>query len=97
MEGIVFLEAGAWKNIEELEDILVLEELIYFYEQSVKKERRLMRTVAMAMGADVGDEDSEGYQATGRTFDSETGGYVPNTIGDGKDASMLPIAIGYES
>lgn len=96
MEGMVFLEAGAWKSIEELEDILILEELIYLYEQAVKKERRLMRVVAAAMGADIGDEDEE-YSSTGRTFDSETGGYVPSTIANSQDASMIPISIGYES
>jgi hypothetical protein len=97
MEGMIFLEAGAWKSIEELEDILILEELIYLYEQAVKKERRLMRTVASAMGADIGDDDDEEYRPTGRTFDSETGGYVPDSINSGKDVSMLPISIGYES
>ena len=99
MEGIVFLEAGAWGNIEELEGILVLEELIYFYEQSIKKERRFMKMIAAAMGADIGDEeeDSGGYQSTGRTYDSETGGYIPDTIHSSNDVSLLPISLGYES
>ena len=99
MEGIVFLEAGAWGNIEELEGILVLEELIYFYEQSIKKERRFMKMIAAAMGSDVGDEDEDSgeYRSAGRTYDSETGGYIPDTINSGNDVSMLPISLGYES
>lgn len=100
MESVIFLEAGAWKSIEELEDILTLEELSVLYKEAVDKEKRFVKIVAAALGAEFPDdeEESEAQMHSGsRTYNSETGGYVPSVITNNHDASMLPISVGYES
>ena len=97
MESVIFLEAGAWKSIEELEDILTLEELSVLYKEAVDKERRFVKVVAAALGAEFPDDDESDSPSGSRTYGSETGGYVPSVITNNNDASMLPISIGYES
>ena len=50
-------ESGAWKNFEEIEEELTLDELILLYERTSERQQRLMKTVAAAMGADVSEPE----------------------------------------
>jgi hypothetical protein len=55
-------ESGAWKNFDEMEDTLTLDELFILYETASERQQRLMKTVAAAMGANVSDEERHEYQ-----------------------------------
>lgn len=56
-EREVFSECGAWKNFYDLESSLSLDELIELYEATLKRQERLIKTIASAMGASFEDED----------------------------------------
>lgn len=55
-ESEVFCEVGVWKNYDELEESLTLDELFLTYEATAERQNRLLKTVASAMGASVEDE-----------------------------------------
>jgi hypothetical protein len=58
LEAEVMCEVGIWKNFDEIEDALTLDELFMLYEQTTERQTRLMKTVAAAMGADVSGSES---------------------------------------
>jgi hypothetical protein len=95
----VFCEVGAWQNIEAVEDSLTIDELFALYRTTSKRQQRLARTVAMAMGADVGPEDEDDPDVP-ETYKEQTvdglGFTVPGQIMGAQDAARMPIAIGYE-
>lgn len=71
-------ECGAWKNYDELEDELTLDELFILYDMAITRIRRFMDTVAAALGAEV--EGDEPHQA----FDQ--GAFIPDgQVGDIKE------------
>lgn len=53
-------EVGAWKNTEELEDSLILDELIDLFEKTNERQTRLLKTVAAAFGASSDDSTGDG-------------------------------------
>lgn len=52
-------ESGAWRNFEDFEATMTLDELMLMYETTSERQKRMMKMVAAAMGADVSDEDSQ--------------------------------------
>lgn len=95
----MFCEVGAWQNIEVLEDSLTLDELFCLTERTYKRESRLLRTVAAAMGAEM--EDEQDYDAPeiyrDQTVDGLSGVSVPGQIRDASDVHRMPIGLGYEA
>lgn len=59
-------EVGVWKNYEELEDQLILDELFELYEGTTERQVRMMKTIAAALGAggeeEVGNPDDTSYE-----------------------------------
>lgn len=47
-------EAGAWRSYDELEEVLTLDELFSLYETTAERQKRMIETVASAMGATTG-------------------------------------------
>lgn len=73
-------EMGAWKNFEELEDTLTLDELFLLYEQASERQQRLMKTVAAALGADTSGSSSS---------DNQTLEYKRGEITDGSGGTIF--------
>jgi hypothetical protein len=87
----VFCECGAWLNFVQLEDSLTLDELLELYSGSLKRQSRLMKTMAAAMGAEVPDDDEEEASLySGQSSNSYN-------INNQKDLGFLPINLGYET
>jgi hypothetical protein len=61
MEATLILECGSWKNFDEIEDYLTLDELILLHDAIVKREKHNFRLQAALQGADIGD-DEDGYE-----------------------------------
>lgn len=80
---------GRWKNFDEMEEDLTVEELLEAYNAIFKKEHRFTRVMAAVMGADVGDDEEESGSQH-RDITSLTG-YSANKVGFGIDNG-----IGYE-
>lgn len=59
MEATLILECGSWKNFDEIEDYLTLDELILLHDAIVKRERHNFRLQAALQGADIGDDGDE--------------------------------------
>jgi hypothetical protein len=53
-------EVGVWKNFEELEEELTLDELFILYETTTERQMRLLKTVSAALGAST-EEEEEGF------------------------------------
>ena len=53
---------GRWKNIEELEESLTLEELELIVKSSREKEHRLMKFYAAFKGVNIDEEEKEDVQ-----------------------------------
>lgn len=52
-------EVGAWKNTEDLEDNLVLDELFELFEKTSDRQSRLIKTIGAAFGAGGSDSDTQ--------------------------------------
>lgn len=50
-------ESGAWKNFDELEESLTLDELTLLYERTSERQQRVMKMMAAAWGG--GSEEDE--------------------------------------
>lgn len=53
------VEVGSWKNFDDIEEHLILDELLLLTEQLQKKRRHEMRVIAMSQGVDIDAEDGE--------------------------------------
>jgi hypothetical protein len=84
----VFL-LGRWKNYDEMEEDLTVEELLAAYNAIFKKENRFTKVIAAMWGADIGDDEDEG-SVQARDITSLTG-YTANKVGFG-----IENGIGYE-
>ena len=49
-------ETGAWRNFDELEDELTLDELFVLYEKTSERQKRILETIGAAFGAGGGSE-----------------------------------------
>ena len=81
-------EVGAWRNFDELEEFLTLVELVELDNVAHERQNRLMKTIAAAMGADVGD-DEDYADSTPNSSLSEDGRYIPGAIQSAQDAMLL--------
>jgi len=82
LEQEVFCECGSWKNFEDLETSLSLDELIVLYEATIERQQRLLMAVASSMGADIDiPDDSDKYIYSDSESNSESSkadkNYVP--------------------
>jgi len=85
-------ECGAWVNFEALEDSLSLDELVQLHETSIERQERLIKTIAMALGAEF-DDDDDNIEPSG-SYDPEKGGNIGSVVA-AQDAEALPINLGY--
>jgi hypothetical protein len=53
------VEVGSWKNFEDIEENLILDELLLLTEQLQKKRRHEMRVAALAQGVDIDEDQPE--------------------------------------
>lgn len=83
-ETEVFCECGAWSNLTELEESLLLIELLELYDTTVERQTRLIQSMGAMMGASFGG--------------SYSGGSENNTVvvyGE-EDIGKVPFGLGYE-
>lgn len=52
-------ESGSWRNFEEMEDNLTLDELMILYERTSERQQRLIKAVAAAFGATESKDEEE--------------------------------------
>lgn len=52
-------ESGAWISFEVLEDSLTLEDLFILYQVSGERQKRLMKVVGSALGADMSEPEEK--------------------------------------
>lgn len=82
----VFVQVGAWKNLEELEDSLLLHELFLLYRACGNEYSKTIKASAVAFGGEV-DFDDDWYDPL-----------PPEDKIITKDNFMdIPIGLGYES
>ena len=62
------MSTGPWKNFEELEESLTLEELLSLYESVTDKEDRMVRNMAAIFGVDVSDDSGTPQEEDKSTF-----------------------------
>jgi hypothetical protein len=77
----VFSECGSWKNFEDLEDSLNLEELLELYQSAIERFNRMAKLMVSAMGG---------------TIEEPSNSSPKNSVYDQHDLAQLPIGIGYE-
>lgn len=90
-------ECGAWKSFLDLEENLSLDELMQLYEASMKRQERLIKTIASALGAEFDDDDEESKESKKLKkwqYDPKTGGHIEDTVSE-RDIRSLPINLGY--
>lgn len=58
-------EVGAWKNYEELEENLTLDELFLTYEKVSDRQERLIKTIGSALGGSFEDTKTESEPSPG--------------------------------
>ena len=85
-EAELFVQCAAWKNIEELEESLTLEEMFTLYNASKHQFSMTLKSQAAAMGAEV-DWDDDWYDPAPPV--------KPLPL-SGSDVRFLPIGLGYE-
>lgn len=51
------VEVGTWKNFDDIEESLILDELLLLTEQLNKKRRHEMRIIMLSQGVDIEDEE----------------------------------------
>lgn len=56
-ESEIFVQVGAWKNLEELEESLILHEMFLLYRACTNEFSKNIKALALAQGADVDFED----------------------------------------
>lgn len=81
-EKEVFSECGSWKNFEDLEDSLNLEELLELYQSAIERFNRMAKLMVSAMGGTI--EEPSGSSSSNKS------------VYDQHDLAQLPIGIGYE-
>lgn len=84
-ETEVFCECGAWSNLTDLEESLLLVELLELYDTTVERQTRTIQALGTMMGASFGG----GYAP----------GSENNTVvvyGE-EDVTQLPFGLGYET
>lgn len=86
-ESEVFVQVGAWKNLEELEDSLLMHELFLLYRALGNEYTKTIKASAVAFGGEV-DFDDDWY-------DPEPPPEKPYI--DGTNFTQLPIGLGYET
>lgn len=86
-EAEVFVAAGAWKSLLELEECLTLEELFLLYRAVTNEFTKQVKISAMAAGAEGVDFDEDWYDPEPPP--------EPDVI-DAHNVRFLPIGIGYE-
>lgn len=81
----VFVQVGAWKNIEEMEESLLLHELFIMYRACGNEYTKTIKASAVAFGGEV-DFDEDWYDPAPPP---------PKPIIDGSNVGQLPIGLGY--
>lgn len=88
----MFAECGSWKNFTELEDELTLEELSELYAATIERNNRFIRVIAMAMGAELGEEP--GASKNNVPLSSEEAERVVGDISGPADAARVATIVG---
>lgn len=83
-ETEVFCECGAWSNLTEMEESLLLVELMELYDNTIERQSRLINSLAQMMG---------GAPSAGSHYGSENNNVV--VYGE-DDINRLPFGLGYE-
>lgn len=84
-ESEVFVQVGAWKNLEELEDSLLLHELFLLYRACGNEYSKSIKASAVAFGGEV-DFDDDWY-------DPEP---TPDNSITSENIMDIPIGLGFE-
>jgi hypothetical protein len=82
----VFVQVGAWRNLEEMEDSLLLHELFLLYRACGNEYTKTIKASAVAFGGEV-DFSDDWYDP----LPPEEEPYI-----DSKNYGSLPIGIGFE-
>lgn len=69
---------GVWKNYDELEEEFTLDELFLTYEKVMERQKRLIETIAAAMGNPIGGKSGGGDMKDIREVAKELGHDVPH-------------------
>jgi hypothetical protein len=85
-EAELFVHCSSWKSIEELEECLTLEEMFTLYRASKNEFSMMMKSHAMAAGAEV-DWDEDWYDPPEPPKKQAL---------HGSDIKFLPIGLGFE-
>jgi hypothetical protein len=75
---------GAWKNFDDLEDSLNLEELLELYNSSIERFNRMAELMVSALGGEI------------QKPQDQVGSPQGHMIYDEYDLGSLPINIGYD-
>ena len=81
-EKEVFSECGSWKNFDDLEDSLNLEELLELYQSAIERFNRMAQLMVGAVGGSL--EPMPGEMQKGPA------------VYDEYDTQQLPFGLGYE-
>lgn len=82
----VFVQVGAWKSIEELEENVIFHELFLLYRACNHELSKNIKVAALSQGADV-DFEEDWYDLSSRP---------ENQVLEERDINYLGIGLGYE-
>lgn len=83
-ETEVFCECGAWANLSEMEDALLLVELMELYNTTIERQSRMVQVMSSMFGGGVaGPENSGSNNNTVVVYNQE-------------DLQNVPFGLGYE-
>jgi hypothetical protein len=95
-ESEVLSECGAWKNFEELENALSLDELMILYESSIDRQNRLIESMVKVMGGVMGvDTGTSGSREDVPDYFNSDNLNKVKKIENAQDAARLPFGVGY--
>lgn len=65
IEAQIIVEVGTWKNFDEIEECLILDELMLLMEALAKKSRNSFRMMAASNGYDIPEEEDDEMEDRG--------------------------------
>jgi hypothetical protein len=90
-ESEIFVQIGAWKSLEELEDSLLLHELFLLYRACGNEYTKSIKASSVAFGGEV-DFSDDWYEPMSETEREKNQPFI-----DGSNFGSLPISLGFET
>lgn len=82
----MFCECGAWSNLTEMEESLLLIELMELYENTIERQSRVAKTIAQMFGGMGGSSSHSSYGSENNTV----------VVYGEEDINQVPFGLGYE-